>query len=75
MFETYGKVEHQNMLVVSSFIWHKVSVFTSGDKQTFVLYPSCFLIDPSIMQYTAKVVTTVDYGTTYGIPDTDGRNF
>lgn len=29
-------------------------------------------IDPSLMQYSGKIVTTVDYGTTYGITDTDG---
>ncbi len=27
------------------------------------------------MQYSGKIVTTVDYGTTYGIPDTDSKYF
>jgi hypothetical protein len=27
------------------------------------------------MQYSGKIVTTIDYGTTYGIPDTDGKYF
>jgi len=29
-------------------------------------------LNPSLMQYSGKIVTTVDYGTTYGITDTDG---
>jgi dehydrogenase/reductase SDR family protein 1 len=28
--------------------------------------------NPSLMQYSGKIVTTVDYGTTYGVADTDG---
>jgi len=29
--------------------------------------------NPSLMQYSGKIVPTVDYGTTYGIPDKDGE--
>ncbi|CAF0836123.1 unnamed protein product [Rotaria sordida] len=29
--------------------------------------------NPSMMQYSGKIVMTVDYGTTYSIPDTDGE--
>ncbi|CAF2104625.1 unnamed protein product [Rotaria magnacalcarata] len=29
--------------------------------------------NPSVMQYSGKIVTTVDYGTTYGIVDKDGE--
>jgi len=28
--------------------------------------------NPSLMQYSGRIVTTADYGTTYSIPDTDG---
>jgi dehydrogenase/reductase SDR family protein 1 len=28
--------------------------------------------NPSLMQYSGKIVTTVDYGTSYSVPDTDG---
>ena len=31
-----------------------------------------FPIDPLLMQYSGKVVTTVDYGTTHRITDNDG---
>ncbi len=27
------------------------------------------------MQYSGKIVTTADYGTTYGVSDTDGMYF
>jgi dehydrogenase/reductase SDR family protein 1 len=29
--------------------------------------------NPSLMQYSGKIVTTADYGAAYSIPDTDGQ--
>lgn len=33
-----------------------------------------YFIDPSVMQYTGKIILTVDYGETYGITDIDGKD-
>ncbi len=31
------------------------------------------VIDPSLMQYSGKIVLTAEYGIANGIPDTDGK--
>lgn len=68
MLERYGKSESAQY--AGLIIAHLAQSLFLLTKLTLLIL---LFVDPSLMRYSGKIISTVDYGESYGVPDIDGE--